>query len=39
MMEERAQQLEKVGAQVLKGDVEPLKRQVEENARRAGEAP
>jgi hypothetical protein len=36
IMEEKANTLEKYGSQIVKGDVESLKRQVEENARRAG---
>jgi hypothetical protein len=36
IMEEKANTLEKYGSQIVKGDVESLKQQVEENARRAG---
>ena len=36
IMEEKAATLEKYGSEIVKGDVESLKRQVEENARRAG---
>ena len=36
MLEERAQAAQKLGADVLKGDVETLKRQVEKQARQSG---
>lgn len=36
IMEEKANTLEKYGSQIVKGDIESLKRQVEENARQAG---
>jgi hypothetical protein len=36
IMEEKANALEKYGGLAVKGDVESLKRQVEENARQAG---
>jgi hypothetical protein len=36
ILRERADNLEKVGAGLLTGDLESLKKQVEENARRAG---
>ena len=36
IMEEKANALEKYGDQIVKGDVDSLKRQVEENARQAG---
>ena len=39
MMEERAQNAQKIGAEVLKGDVETLKRQAQQNARQAGGSP
>ena len=36
ILEERADNLEKVGTGLLKGDLETLKQQAEENARKAG---
>jgi len=36
ILEERADNLEKVGTGLLKGDLETLKKQAEENARKAG---
>jgi len=36
IMEEKANTLEKYGDQIVEGDIESLKRQVEENARQAG---
>ena len=39
MMEERARNVQKIGAEVLKGDVETLKRRAQQNARQAGGSP
>lgn len=36
IMEEKARMLEQYGSKIVKGDVESLRQQVEDNARRAG---